>query len=84
MVDKMNLLDKIDIKIFFISLTIGLFMTYLFTPPPKIFYKYPTPDTVDDLVYRDTVNNCFKYSSNQVKCPSNKKVIKKIPTQLNY
>lgn len=79
----MNILDKIDIKIFFISLTIGLFMTYVFTPPPKIIYKYPTPDSADSLVYRDTVNNCFKYSSKQVKCPSNINNIKKIPTQFN-
>ena len=47
----MLLIDYIDMKYFLISLCIGLFLTYISTPPPQIIYKYPTPDNSDDLVY---------------------------------
>ena len=77
----MSLSDKIEIKYFLIALCIGLFLTYTFTTPPKIIYKYPTPDTIDELVYMDHANHCFKYKANQVKCPSNKNQIYSIPKQ---
>ncbi len=79
----MLLLDKIYPKYFFIALAVGLFMTYTFTPTPKIVYKYPTPDTADELVYMDGANHCFKYKASQVKCPANKKHISTIPHQEN-
>ena len=56
-------------------------MVYTFTAPPKVVYKYPTPDTVNQLVYMDNANHCFKYQANVVKCPSNKRDIKTIPRQ---
>ena len=79
----MLLLDKIYPKYFFIALFIGLFLVYTLTPSPKIVYKYPTPDTVNELIYRDEADHCFKYTANQVKCPSNKKLINTIPNQKN-
>ncbi len=77
----MLLIDYIDTKYFLISLGIGLFLTYISTPPPQIIYKYPTPDNSDELVYIDNANNCFKYKANEVKCPSNKKLIHNLPEQ---
>lgn len=77
----MLLLDKIELKYFLIALFVGLFMTYTFTEPPKVIYKYPTPDTVDNLVYIDEGKHCFKYQANQVKCPANKNKITKLPYQ---
>ena len=77
----MLLLDKIELKYFLIALFIGLFMSYTFTAPPKVIYKYPTPDTVNNLVYIDDGNHCFKYQANEVTCPTNKKKINSIPYQ---
>ena len=77
----MLLIGKINPKYFFIALAFGLFMTYTLSPSPKIVYRYPTPDTVDELVYTDDADHCFKYKANQVKCPSNKRLINSIPRQ---
>jgi hypothetical protein len=77
----MLLLDKIEPKFFFLALAVGLFMTYTFTTPPKIVYKYPTPDTVNELVYQDNGSHCFKYKANEVNCPANRKDIHTIPSQ---
>ena len=57
---------------FFIALCIGMFLTYITTPLPEIIIKYPTPDIVDDLVYRDYADTCYKYKTSEVVCPYDK------------
>lgn len=71
----------ISIKVFIGSLCIGLLFAYLSTPEPTIIHVYPTPDNVDQLEYIDKANNCFKFESTEVKCPSDKGSIKSIPIQ---
>lgn len=77
----MLLINKIIPFYFFIALFIGFLLTYSFTPPPKIVYKYPTPDNVNELVFKDDVNNCYKYKTTNIKCPKNEKNIYDIPIQ---
>ena len=71
----------ISLKVFIASLSIGLLFAYLSTPPPTIIHVYPTPDNVDKFQYMDKAKNCFKFEATEVKCPANKKSIKKIPIQ---
>ncbi len=77
----MFLIDYIDLKYFLIALTVGLFFAYIWTPPPQIIYKYPTPDNSHEEVYKDAAKNCFKYKANEVKCPADKSLINQIPDQ---
>ncbi len=72
----MNIFKNIDPFIFLVSLCIGLGLTYVFTPPPHIVYKYPTPFNVDNITYQDDSQSCYKYKANVVSCPANKKMIK--------
>jgi hypothetical protein len=74
-------LKYISIKVFIASLCIGLLFAYLSTPEPTIIHVYPTPDNVDQLEYVDKANNCFKFKSTEVKCPSDIGSIKSIPIQ---
>lgn len=74
-------LKYISIKVFILSLSLGLLFAYLSTPAPTIIHVYPTPDNVDQLEYIDKANNCFKFKSTEVKCPSDKSLIKNIPIQ---
>lgn len=53
---------------FFISLCIGLFLNYIFTPRPEIIYKYPTPQNVHATIYQDMTDNCYKYKAKEVQC----------------
>jgi|LakMenEpi03Aug12_release.lakeMendotaPanAssembly.Ray.scaffolds.fasta_scaffold206484_3 hypothetical protein len=71
----------ISIKVFLISLALGLLFVYLSTPTPTIIYVYPTPDNVDRIEYKDKASNCFKFKADEVKCPADKNAIKKIPVQ---
>lgn len=65
----MKILEYISPLWFILALCFGIFLTYISTPPPKIVIKYPTPDNVKKIVYRDTADNCYKYKAKQVQCP---------------
>ena len=77
----MFLIDKIEPLYFFISLFIGLFFTYMLTPSPDVIIKYPTPENAKHNIYKDDADNCFKYRTEEVKCPNDKKLINEIPVQ---
>lgn len=64
---------------FFASLFFGLMMCYILTPPPKIIFKHPTPENVDDIIYKDESENCYKYEVDEVKCPANNVGVKEHP-----
>ena len=72
---------KIKPLYFFVSLSIGLLITYIYTPIPDIIYQYPTPENTD-LTYIDKSNMCYKYEASEVKCPKNKKEINHYPVQV--
>ena len=75
----MNIFNKIDIPIFFLSFIVGLFMCYITHPQPKIVIKYPTPDGED--IFIDDSNSCYKYISEEVECPKDKNLINEAPIQ---
>lgn len=78
----MFLIDKIEPFYFFIALFVGIFLTYIYTPSPEIIFVFPTPDN-EDSIYTDDSNNCYKYKSIKIQCPSNKKLINEIPVNIN-
>ena len=69
----------VDIKVFIISLAIGLLMVYLYHPQPTIVYVYPTPDNINKILFKDKANNCYKFTKNEVSCSG--KNTKEIPLQ---
>ena len=71
----------VDFKVFLLSLAVGLLFVYLSTPSPTVIVVYPTPETVDKLAYEDKAGNCYKFSAQEVECPSDASKIKRIPVQ---
>ena len=71
----------IDIKIFLISLSIGLLYVYLAEDYKKVIIMYPTPDNVKNTQYKDKTNNCFSYNLKEVTCPTDNKLIHNIKIQ---
>jgi hypothetical protein len=74
-------LKYISFKVFLVSLSIGLLFAYLSTPAPTVIHVYPTPDNASEMEYIDKANNCFKFDATEVKCPSDRSLIKSIPIQ---
>jgi hypothetical protein len=71
----------INIPVFIISLTLGIFFVYISNPRPNVIYVYPNPDNLDDIQYKDRTGACFGFESKNVECPSNEKDIRKYPIQ---
>tara|TARA_B100000575_G_C22944223_1_gene546377 strand:+ start:525 stop:761 length:237 start_codon:yes stop_codon:yes gene_type:complete len=71
----------IDWKWFFISLSLGLFVTYIVDVGSKTIYVYPNPETQDKILYKDKVGTCFKFNSKKVKCPKDEKKIRSYEVQ---
>lgn len=68
----LSIFDYIDPFFFLVALFIGLAYTYLFTSPPRMVIKYPTPFNIKDTVYVDENNVCYKYKIKEVECPKDK------------
>jgi hypothetical protein len=66
-----NIFSSIHPLIFMVSLCIGLFLTYSLTSAPEVIYVYPNPHNLQDTIYKDDSNKCFKYTSEKVNCSSN-------------
>lgn len=75
------LLNYISFPVFFISLVIGLFFTYIMGPDMKVVYIYPSPDNVEKMLFKDKADNCFYFIPTEVKCPTNESEISQIPIQ---
>lgn len=78
----MLFIDKIIPLYFLIVLFIGFFIIYISVSPPKVIYKYPTPDNKENLVFKDKINKCYKYETTNVTCPNNVDQINNLPVQI--
>ena len=79
----LNILNKINPILFFISFTIGLFMCYITNPKPNLIIKYPTPENSGKIIYKDNADMCYKYKSTEIDCPNDKNKIIENPIQDN-
>lgn len=73
---KMRLLSRIRPFWFFLAFGVGLCVCYVFTPPPKVVVKFPTPANVGKVIYKGddkTDHQCYAYSAKRVTCTSDAK-----------
>lgn len=47
----------------------------------EVIYKYPHPNTVDALVYKDPNGACYRYRVQEVNCDKNEAKIREYPLQ---
>ena len=59
----------LNIPVFIIALSIGLFLSYILNPEANVIYVYPNPDNEDKISYKDKADNCFHFRSKLVNCP---------------
>ena len=73
--------DYISLPVFLISFAIGLFFVYILGPESKKIYIYPSPETINKVLFKDKANNCFYFEEEIVECPKDESLISKIPIQ---
>lgn len=77
------LFDKyISWPIFLGGFIIGLIYLYCMGNERKPLYIYPTPETVNDILFQDAAGSCFQFYTVDVACPADKSKIKDIPIQI--
>jgi hypothetical protein len=75
------LLNYISIPIFLVSFAVGLFFVYILGPEMKKIYVYPSPETINKVLFKDKADNCFYFKEEVVECPSDESLISTIPIQ---
>lgn len=75
------ILNYISIPIFLVSFAVGLFFIYILGPEMKTVYIYPSPESVDKILFKDKADNCFYFQEQIVQCPNDENLISKIPIQ---
>lgn len=75
----MYLVKNINPFYFFISFAIGLFVVYIFNPPPQVVVKFPSPYNAGKIVYKDKGDTCYKYKAEKVSCPEDRSLMKPQP-----
>ena len=75
------LLNYISLPAFLISFAIGILFIYIMGPQMKSIYIYPSPESVDKVLFKDKAENCFYFDEEHVECPKDEKLISKIPIQ---
>jgi len=77
----LNIMKFLNMPLFLMALSLGLFVSYISGPQGNTIYVYPNPDNLEKINYRDNSDTCYKFSAQQVKCPSDKKKIRSYNVQ---
>ena len=62
-----------------LGLVVGVLGIFCMDPMKVPIMKYPTPETVDKLVYKDKNGICYKYVTKEVNCDANESRLKSFP-----
>jgi len=73
--------EYVNTLYFIISFGVGIFLSYIFAPEPKIVIQYPTPENVGKITYQDDAGVCYRYRSVATQCPADKSKIKDLTLQ---
>lgn len=65
-----------------IGIIIGFSLLRMFAINRPIFYKWPSPDNMGKVTYKDKNGVCYEYSGESVNCDSYKGQARPLPLQL--
>lgn len=64
---------------FLLGVVAGIVGIYYVRPSISSILRYPVPQDIDKLVYRDKSGICYKYSAKEVNCDANENKLKSFP-----
>jgi len=64
------------------GLIAGFIILRMYAMDRPIFFKWPSPDNVGKVTYKDKNGTCYQYEGNIVDCAANKSKIKPVPLQV--
>jgi len=63
------------IQLFVVSFIVGMVFVYISPVEYKTVIVYPTLNNLNKVQYKDSTNNCFKFTAKLVDCTKKAKVI---------
>lgn len=78
----MQLLGRLNLMALVASFAIGIMLTYVIVPTPRVVVKFPSPYNAGRVLYRDKADTCFMYRSDHVECSSADKPGEVLPQPL--
>ena len=64
---------------FLLGIVAGIVGIYYVRPSMSSILRYPVPQDIDKLVYKDKSGLCYKYSAKEVNCDANENKLKTCP-----
>ena len=64
---------------FLLGIVVGVISVYYVTPAMSTVIKYPTPQEVDKLIYKDKNGVCYQYTTKEVNCDANESRLRSFP-----
>ncbi len=65
-----------------VGLGLGFILLRMYAIDRPIFYKWPSPDNVGKVTYKDKNGVCYQYQGDIVDCAANKDKIRSTPLQV--
>jgi len=78
------MLKQIKPLYFFVSFAIGIFLVYIFHPPPDVVMKFPSPYNAGKVTYKDSHDSCYQYKADMVECPVDRNNVRPQPLFENF
>jgi hypothetical protein len=76
-----DMLNHFRILPFLVGIGLGVYLVFNFNPEQPVLVKFPHPDNIDTVFYRDKASACYKYKVTSVDCDKNEKNLKEYPLQ---
>jgi hypothetical protein len=76
------MIKHIELIPLLVGICVGIIAILFVKPEQKVNYKYPTPQTAKDLIYKDKNGICFQYIPKEVDCDKNESKLKTFPLSL--
>lgn len=73
------MLKHIEMIPLIVGIIIGIVGIYMLKPDKTVFFKFPTPDNCQKIVYKDKNGICYKYTAKMVDCDKNEDKLKPYP-----
>lgn len=70
-----SILKFISLPVFIVSFLFGILFIYIWGEELHPVYIYPTPENVNDVLYKDKADNCFSYNYKEVACTPDAKSV---------
>lgn len=63
------ILPKVMPFYFILGFAVGILYIYTTYTPPRVIWHHPSPENAGRVVYQDKENHCYRYLTEEVKCP---------------